>query len=69
MHDRDDEIWDNVFHVCAFRAYMEQAIEQGGSPDMELTRLRADRLYEDALAEKNRQRNRRAYEATQEILL
>jgi len=50
----DDEIWDDLFHACALRAYLEQAAIEQGWPDSEATRLRAYRLYEEALAEKNR---------------
>ncbi len=48
-----DEILDDLFHACALAAFLEQAAEQGGWPDPELTRLRAYRMYEEALAEKN----------------
>jgi hypothetical protein len=50
----DDEIWDDIFHGCAFQAYLEQAAIEQGPPDSEGTRRRAYRLYEEALAEKNR---------------
>ena len=49
-----DEILDDLFHGCAFAAFVEQAIAQGGPPDREATRLRAYRYYEEALAAKNR---------------
>ena len=48
-----DDILDDLFHFCALRAYLEEAAETGGRPDSEATRQRANRLYEDALAEKN----------------
>jgi hypothetical protein len=46
----DEDILDDLFHGCAFAAYMAQ-VEQG-PPDCEATRRRAFRYYEDALAEK-----------------
>lgn len=49
-----DDILDDLFHGCAFAAFVEQSIAQGGPPDREATRLRAYRYYEEALAEKNR---------------
>ena len=52
-----DDFWDDLFHGCAFAAFVDQAIEQGGPPDEEATRKRAFRYYEEALAEKNAQRD------------
>lgn len=52
-----DEILDDLFHGCAFAAFVEQAIAQGGPPDREATRLRAYRYYEEALAAKNRRQD------------
>jgi hypothetical protein len=49
-----DDIWDDLFHFCALRAYLEVwAQTQQFPPDSEATRRRAYDLYEDALAEKN----------------
>jgi hypothetical protein len=48
-----DDILDGLFHGCAFAAFVDQAIAQGGPPDREATRVRAYRYYEDALAIKN----------------
>ena len=48
-----DEILDDLFHGCAFAAFVEQAIEQGGPPDMEATKRRAFQFYEEALALKS----------------
>lgn len=48
-----DDILDSLFHGCAIAAYVEQAILEGGRPDMEATRRRAYRHYEDALAARN----------------
>ena len=56
MTINDDDIFDNLFHGCAFAAFVEQAIAQGGPPDREATRNRAYRYYEDALAAKNGRR-------------
>jgi hypothetical protein len=50
----DDDILDDIFHGCALRAYLEQAAIEQGWPESEATRRRAYRLYEEALAEKNR---------------
>ena len=53
-----DDILDDLFHGCAVQAYIEQARLQQSWPDQEATRLRAYRLYEEALTEKHRQKNR-----------
>ncbi len=50
----DDDIWDDLFHACALWAYLQQAAIEQGPPGSEATRQRAYRLYEEALAEKNR---------------
>jgi hypothetical protein len=47
-----DEILDDLFHGCAFAAFVEQARLQKGPPCPELTRRRAYELYEQALADK-----------------
>jgi hypothetical protein len=47
-----DDILDDLFHGCAFAAFVEQAIAEGGPPDREATRVRAYRSYEEALAAK-----------------
>jgi hypothetical protein len=52
-----DELLDDIFHGCAFAAFVEQAIAQGGPPDREATRVRAYRYYEDALAAKNHRKD------------
>ena len=49
----DDNIWDDMFHGCAFAAFIDQAIEERAPPDMEATRRRAFAYYEQALATKN----------------
>jgi hypothetical protein len=45
---------DDLFHGCAFAAYLEFAIECRGVPDMNATRRLAYRYYEQSLAEKHR---------------
>ena len=54
--DSFDELLDDLFTGCAFAAFVEQTIAQGGPPDMEATRRLAYRYYEQALAEKNKAR-------------
>src|ERR1700730_13675601 len=49
-----DDILDDLFAACALAAFLEQAAREQGWPDSEATRRRAYRLYEEALAEKNR---------------
>jgi hypothetical protein len=44
---------DDLFHTCALQAFLEEAAQCQGRPDMEATRRRAYALYEKALAEKN----------------
>ena len=53
----DDEILDDLFHGCAFAAWLEQAALEGGPPDSEATRRRAFRYYEEALAARNRRKS------------
>lgn len=53
MSTRDDDILDDLFHGCAFAAFVEIAKACGGQPDQEATRRLAFRYYEEALAEKN----------------
>jgi hypothetical protein len=45
---------DDLFHGCALSAYLEVAAREQGWPGSEATRQLAYRLYEDAIAEKNR---------------
>lgn len=54
MTESLDDILDDLFHGCAFAAFVEQAVLDGGTPCPEATRRRAYRLYEEALAEKHR---------------
>ncbi len=53
MTDLDPDIFDDLFHGCAWAAYMDQAREQNGWPDSEATRRRAFRYYEEELKAKN----------------
>ena len=48
-----DDILDDLFHGCAFAAFVEQAALTGGSPCSEATRRLAYRYYEEALAERH----------------
>lgn len=48
------DILDDLFSACALAAFLEQAARQQAWPDPEATRRLAYRLYEEALAEKNR---------------
>jgi hypothetical protein len=50
----DDEIWDDLFHGCAFAAFLDQAAVEQGWPDPDATRRRAYRYYEQALADRHR---------------
>lgn len=47
-----DAILDDLFHGCAFAAFMEQAVAEGGWPGLNATRDRAYRSYEQALADR-----------------
>jgi hypothetical protein len=59
-----DDIWDDLFHGCAWAAYLEVWARTGQfPPDSEATRRLAYRLYEDALAEKNGRPRRPGKEA------
>jgi hypothetical protein len=64
--ESDDDILDSIFHGCAFAAFVEQAIAQGGPPDREATRRLAYRYYEEALAAKNGRRTAATGEAKPE---
>lgn len=52
----DDDILDDLFHGCALAAFVDQAIEDRGLPQMEATRRRAFAYYEQELAARNRRR-------------
>lgn len=53
MTDAQD-FWDDVFHGCAWAAYIDQARAERCRPASEATRRRAFRYYEEELAKKNR---------------
>ena len=55
MTDSLDDILDDLFHGCAWQAYLEQAAIVQGPPPSEPTRIRAYQLYELALAERRRE--------------
>jgi len=46
----EDAILDDLFHGCAFAAYIELAIACRGIPDPDATRRLAYRYYEEELA-------------------
>jgi hypothetical protein len=57
MSDDLDEILDDIFHGCAWAAYVEEMVaKQQWPPDAEATRRRAYAYYEEELAKKNRAR-------------
>ncbi|WP_437185254.1 hypothetical protein SH668x_002353 [Planctomicrobium sp. SH668] len=49
----DDLLLDDLFHGCAFTAYVELAIQCDGVPDQDTTRQLAYRYYEAELAKRN----------------
>jgi hypothetical protein len=52
-----DDILDDLFHGCAFAAYLEVWSQtRQFPPDSEAARRLAYQFYEEALAEKNRRR-------------
>jgi hypothetical protein len=55
--ESDDDILDGMFHGCALAAYLDQAGQQQGWPDVVATRQRAYDYYEKELARKNRQKS------------
>ena len=57
MTATDDDILDDLFHGCAFAAFIDQASKDGWPPDIEATRRRAFAYYEQELALKNRRGN------------
>lgn len=48
-----NDILDDLFHGCAWAAFLDQAVVQQGWPDSDATRRRAYAYYEEALACKN----------------
>lgn len=51
-----DDILDDLFHGCAFAAFVELAALSGGNPCSEATRRLAYRYYEEALTERHTRR-------------
>jgi hypothetical protein len=49
----NDDTFDDLFHGCAWSAFVELTASLGRIPDRETTRRLAYRYYEEALAEKN----------------
>jgi hypothetical protein len=49
----DDPLWDDVFHGCAWAAFIDEARSQQGTPDSESVRWRAFAYYEQQIAKKN----------------
>lgn len=47
-----DAFMADMFHGCAFAAFVEEAAKASGPPCQEATRRRAYRYYEELLAEK-----------------
>ena len=45
-----DPILDDLFHACAWEAFIAEASAVQGWPDPEMTRQLAYRIYEEALA-------------------
>ena len=67
MTDTLDEILDDLFHGCAFAAYLQVGAELNcWPPPVEATRRRAYELYEQALAEKDARRAAASDEAKAE---
>lgn len=52
-----DEALDDLFHGCAFAAFVEQAIAQGSWPEAGATRRAAYAHYETALASRDESRD------------
>jgi hypothetical protein len=49
----EDDVLDDLFHGCALAAFLDQAAEQKGPPDVEATRRRAYAYFEEVLARKS----------------
>jgi hypothetical protein len=48
-----DPILDDLFHACAFEAFIERAVIERATPRPESTRRRAYELYEQSLRHKH----------------
>lgn len=51
--DGPDEVWDGLFHGCAWAAFVELAVAHGGPPPADAARQLAFRYYEEELARRN----------------
>lgn len=56
MKREEESILDDLFHGCALTAFVERAIVERGWPEPKATNALACRLYEDALAARNRRK-------------
>lgn len=54
-----DEILDDLFHGCAFAAFVELATLHGEEPESQATKERAYAIYEEELAARSRDPRRR----------
>lgn len=55
----DDAILDDLFHSCAFMAFVEEYASTNGRPDSDRTKWRAYAHYETSLAEASASRRNR----------
>lgn len=60
MTNADSDILDDLFHGCAFRAFVEEAVESGRLPCVEQTKYRAYQHYEESLAAANARKLRKS---------
>jgi hypothetical protein len=58
-HPEPEELWGDLFHGCAWAAYVELAAATGGPPPAEEIRRLAYRMYEEEVARKNATRTTR----------
>lgn len=59
MSHNELELLDDLFHSCAFRAFLDEAAASQQLPCVEQTKYRAYRYYETDLAARNASRNRK----------
>jgi hypothetical protein len=57
MMTKTDEVLGGLFHACALTAFVEQAAIEQTWPNSATTRARAYRLYQQALADRDRMRD------------
>ncbi|MFO0942307.1 MAG: hypothetical protein U0930_16335 [Pirellulales bacterium] len=53
MTNLDEDLFDDLFHGCAFAAFLDEAALTKTPPCSERTRRRAYQYFEQALAEKH----------------